>query len=108
MIEDVLHQKTNLQPQNSTEIIQAAELFRTLGDPTRVRILLLLMDGEQNVGGLAVALGLSEAAVSHHLRRLRQMRIVRARRQGKEVYYTLDDDHVSDLLTRGLEHASHP
>ena len=108
MIEEVLPLKTNLHSQYSLEIIQVAELFRTLGDPTRLRILLLLMDGEQNVGGLAVSLGMSEAAVSHHLRRLRQMRIVRARRQGKEVYYALDDDHVSDLLSRGLEHASHP
>ncbi len=87
--------------------LDLAELFRTLSDPSRVKILALLWEGEQNVNTLAAAVGISESAVSHHLRGLRQMRIVRARRQGREVYYCLDDDHVASLLQQGLDHVGH-
>lgn len=84
-----------------------AELFRALGDPSRLRIIAVLLDGEQNVGALAVQIDLSESAVSHQLRTLRQLRLVRARKQGREVYYALDDDHVADLFRRGLDHVLH-
>ncbi len=84
-----------------------AELFRSLADPSRLKILTLLLDGEMNVVSLAEAVGVSEPAISHHLRGLRQMRIVRGRRQGREVFYSLDDDHVADLLQQALEHVRH-
>lgn len=84
-----------------------AELFRSLADPTRIKILSLLLESEMNVVSLAEAVGISEPGVSHHLRGLRQMRIVRGRRQGREVYYTLDDDHVAALLRLGWEHIRH-
>ena len=84
-----------------------AELFRSLADPTRLKILSLLMEGERNVVSLAEAVGISEPGVSHHLRGLRQMRIVRGRRQGRQVFYTLDDEHVADLLRMGWEHVRH-
>jgi len=60
-----------------------------------------------NVGPLAEAVGISESAVSHHLRGLRQMRMVRARKVGREVFYRLDDDHILDLFKRGLDHVLH-
>ena len=70
-----------------------AELFRALSDPSRVRIIAALLEGETNVRTLAGMVGISESAVSHQLRTLRQMRLVRARRRGREVFYALDDEH---------------
>jgi ArsR family transcriptional regulator len=86
---------------------QVAELFRALGDASRVRIIAALLGGERSVGALATVVGISESAVSHHLRGLRQMRLVRARRDGRQVFYTLDDDHVVELFQRGLDHVEH-
>lgn len=87
--------------------VYLAELFRTLGDPSRVRIIAALLEGETNVGSLAEAVELSPSAVSHQLRSLRQMRLVRTRKEGREVYYALDDDHVAELFQRGLDHVLH-
>ncbi len=84
-----------------------AEMFRTLSDPTRLRLIAALQEGEVNVRQLAAAVGISESAASHQLRNLRQMRLVRARKQGREVYYALDDEHVLDLFQRGLAHIRH-
>ncbi len=84
-----------------------AEIFRSLSDPSRVRIISVLAKGEINVSALAEAVGLSESAVSHHLRGLRQMRLVRARKLGRQVFYALDDEHIADLYHRGLEHIVH-
>ena len=80
-----------------------AELFSAFGDTSRVRILSVLAAREQNVGALAAAVGLSESAVSHHLRALRQMRLVEARRDGRQVFYTLDA-HAITLFKYGLSH----
>lgn len=84
-----------------------AELFRTLGDPTRLRLIALLLEGETNVSALAARLGISESAVSHQLRILRQMRLVRTRKEGRRVFYALDDDHVAALFRMGLDHVTH-
>lgn len=86
---------------------QLAELFRSLSDPNRIRLISVMANGEINVGGLAQKVGISESAVSHHLRGLRQMRLVRARKDGRQVYYRLDDDHIADLYQRGLDHILH-
>jgi ArsR family transcriptional regulator len=86
---------------------RVAELFRAFSDPSRVRLISLLADREMNVGALAEAVGVSESAVSHHLRGLRQMRLVRARKDGRQVYYMLDDDHVAALFRQGLDHVQH-
>jgi ArsR family transcriptional regulator, lead/cadmium/zinc/bismuth-responsive transcriptional repressor len=86
---------------------QVAELFRAFSDPSRVRIIAALADGEMNVTALAAAVGISESAVSHHLRGLRQMRLVRARKVGRQVFYCLDDDHVAALYRQGLDHVQH-
>jgi DNA-binding transcriptional ArsR family regulator len=84
-----------------------AGLFSAFSDTSRVRIISVLTGGEANVGAIAAAVGLSESATSHHLRGLRQMRLVRARKSGRQVYYALDDDHVSELFKRGLDHVRH-
>src|SRR5438132_11996234 len=81
-----------------------AETFKVLGDVTRVRILDALSRAELCVGDLAELLGLSESAVSHQLRLLRGMRLVRPRRDGRLIYYRLDDDHILRLFEQGLEH----
>ena len=84
-----------------------AETFKALADPTRVRILHALSHAELCVGDLALLLGMSESAVSHQLRMLRNLHIVRSRRDGKLVFYTLDDDHVIRLFQLSLEHVGH-
>jgi ArsR family transcriptional regulator, lead/cadmium/zinc/bismuth-responsive transcriptional repressor len=81
-----------------------AELFRAFSDPSRIRIISALAAEELNVGKLADNVGLSESAVSHQLRILRQMHLVRVRKDGRQVFYALDDEHVSDLYRRGLDH----
>jgi DNA-binding transcriptional ArsR family regulator len=84
-----------------------AELFKALGDPTRVRILSALAGAEVCVGDLADALAMSQSAVSHQLRYLRETSLVATRRDGKHVFYRLDDDHVRGLFAQGLEHVTH-
>jgi DNA-binding transcriptional ArsR family regulator len=84
--------------------VSLAETFRALGDPTRVRILDALAHAELCVCEIATLVGLSESAVSHQLRLLRSLRIVRARRQGRMVFYALDDHHVTDLFAQGRRH----
>jgi ArsR family transcriptional regulator len=81
-----------------------AELFRAFSDTSRVRILSVLIVQEFNVNALAAAVGISESAVSHHLRGLRQMHIVTARRDGKEVYYKVEDEHIIALFQQGIKH----
>ncbi|HZM23990.1 MAG TPA: metalloregulator ArsR/SmtB family transcription factor [Anaerolineales bacterium] len=84
-----------------------ADLFSALSDPTRLRIISVLLDGEMNVGEIAAQLQMTESSVSHQLRGLRHMRLVRGRKNGRQVYYTLDDDHVAKLYRLGLEHVDH-
>jgi len=78
--------------------VEVAEIFKALADPTRVRILHALSHAELCVGDLAAVLEMSESAVSHQLRLLRGLRVVRARREGKQVFYAMDDEHVTRLL----------
>jgi DNA-binding transcriptional ArsR family regulator len=87
--------------------IQLAELFSALSDASRVRLISLLMEGEMSVSTLAEELKMTESAVSHQLRGLRQMHLVRERKDGRQVFYTLDDDHVSKLFSMGLDHVEH-
>lgn len=81
-----------------------AETFQALGDSSRVQIVWALMQGEKNVGELAKRLGMSQPAVSHHLRTLRNLRLVNIRKVGRESYYRLDDEHINVLLLEGLNH----
>jgi ArsR family transcriptional regulator len=89
---------------DATEVAALAETFRVLGDTTRVRILDALSRSELCVGEIAALLSLSESAVSHQLRLLRSMRLVRPRRAGRMIFYTLDDQHIVRLFEQGLEH----
>lgn len=95
---------TFIEEQTAAEL---AELFRALGDTSRIQMLAALVNGEQNVGALAEQAGISESATSHHLRHLRQMRLVRTRKEGRRVFYMLDDDHIADLFRCGLDHVQH-
>jgi ArsR family transcriptional regulator len=85
-------------------VVALAETFKVLGDTTRVRILDALSRSELCVHDLAARVGMSESAVSHQLRLLRGMRLVRPRRDGRNMYYTLDDQHIVGLFVQGLEH----
>ena len=87
--------------------LHLANLFSALSDPTRLRMIELLLDCEQSVGAIAEQLGMSESAVSHQLRGLRLQRIVRARKQGRQVFYCLDDEHMAELFHLGLKHMEH-
>ncbi len=84
-----------------------ADLFSALSDPTRVRILAALMDGEMNVGDLVEQIGLTKSAISHQLRGLKDKRLVRSRKQGRQVFVAIADEHVTELFQRGLDHALH-
>ena len=81
-----------------------AELFRAFSDTSRVRIMSALLTGEMNVSALSDVVRLSESAVSHHLRGLRQMRLVISRKNGKEVYYRVEDEHIIHLFQQGVKH----
>jgi DNA-binding transcriptional ArsR family regulator len=78
--------------------------YKILGDPTRLKMVMALQGGEMCVCDLAAFAGVSESAVSHQLRRLRDLALVKSRRDGQTLYYALDDVHVSDLIETGLEH----
>lgn len=84
-----------------------AELFKVFGDGTRIRIISALMDGEMCVFHLSEKLDVGQSAVSHQLRILRSAGLVRPRRDGKEIYYSLDDEHVEEIYAAGLAHILH-
>ena len=84
-----------------------AELFKGFADVTRVQILTLLLNGEMCVNDIAQAVELSQSAISHQLRTLKQMHLIKDRREGKNVLYSLADDHVQTILRMGLEHIDH-
>ena len=90
---------------NPEAVERLAEIFKALGDPTRVRLLSALATAELCVCDLATLLAISDSAVSHQLRLLRSLRLVRARRDGRMVFYRLDDEHIARLLAQGREHA---
>ncbi len=95
----------DVRPLDEHIAAHVAELFRAFSDTSRVRILYALTtSGEMNVGSLADIVGVSESAVSHHMRGLRQMHLVAARRDGKEVYYRVEDEHIKALFQQGVNH----
>ena len=81
-----------------------AELFKVFGDSTRIRILHALLETELCVGDMAQILNLSQSAVSHQLKILKDAKLVRFRREGKIIFYALDDEHVRNILSMGVEH----
>lgn len=86
------------------KLYDLAELFKVFGDTTRIRILYALSEAEMCVGDVAQLLGLTQTACSHQLRVLKNNKLVRYRREGKAVFYSLDDDHVRSILALGMDH----
>lgn len=96
---------TSKKAQEHNRFSLLAETFQAMGDPTRVKLLWILSkQKESSVGELVTRLEISQPGVSHHLRLLRAMRLVKTRRDGRTVYYSLDDEHIGSLLHEGLEH----
>ncbi len=86
---------------------KVSEIFKVLGDMTRLKLLALLSAADMRVGDIAESLGMGQSAISHQLRVLRGARLVKFRKEGKEVWYSLDDDHVVKLMCQALDHVSH-
>jgi DNA-binding transcriptional ArsR family regulator len=104
--EDIVYQVRQKMPEDEC-LFDLAELFKVFGDTTRVKILFALFTAEMCVCDLTALLGLTQSAVSHQLRVLKQARLVKYRKDGKMVYYSLDDDHVKQIFDQGLAHISH-
>lgn len=88
-------------------IYDLSDFFKLFGDSTRLKIIFCLMNGELCVNDLAQSLEMSQSSISHQLKILRQNKVVKNRKEGKQVFYSLDDDHVSSILTQGIEHLEH-
>lgn len=101
--EDVVNRVKDNMPQEET-LYDLAELFKVLGDTTRVRIIYALFQSEMCVCDIAALLNMNQSAISHQLRVLKQTRLVKNRRDGKIVYYSLDDDHIKNIFDQGLLH----
>jgi len=93
---------------NTDQTVELAELFRLLGEPNRLRIVTSCLDGPQNVGEITKQLALSQSLVSHHLRLLRAARLLKAGRRGKQIFYSIPDCHVREMLTNVVEHLVEP
>lgn len=85
-------------------LFELADLFKVFGDSTRLRIMYTLFDGESSVGEIAETLCMEQSTISHQLRVLRTNKLVKIRRDGKQIYYSLDDDHVKKIIEMGLDH----
>lgn len=101
--EDLVAQVQASLPNDET-LTRLSELFKVFGDSTRIRILYVLFEAEVCVCDLAKLLGMTQSAISHQLRLLKQARLIKSRRDGKTVFYSLADDHVATLLRQGTEH----
>lgn len=88
-------------------ITRVSRMYKVLGDKTRLKILLFIQDKEQNVTSIAKKIEMEQSAVSHQLKLLRDNNIVKARREGKVIYYSLDDQHVMNILKQTFEHVQH-
>ncbi len=98
---------TPVVPLDESTAANLAQTFKALSDPTRVRMIAALAQGEMCVHDLVHALEMTQSAISHQLAKLRDMRLVRSTREGRHIYYTLDDDHIRDLFRLGLDHVRH-
>ena len=103
--EEMVERVRNQIPGEDT-LYDLSELFRIFGDSTRIRILYVLFESEMCVCDIAALLGMTQSAISHQLRALKNARLVKARREGKTVFYALADDHVKTIINQGLEHVS--
>lgn len=107
--ENIVHEQTVREVEKTIPdedlLYDVAELFKIFGDSTRIRILSALLSSELCVCDICSLLNMTKSAVSHQLRILRQAKLVKNRRRGKEIYYSLDDDHVASIINLALEHA---
>ena len=101
--EDTMQRVHSLLP-GEDDLYDLAELFKVFGDSTRIKILYVLFESELCVCDIAQLLGMTQSAVSHQLRILKSNKLVKFRREGKTVFYSLDDDHVRSILSLGMEH----
>ena len=88
------------------QVVELAEMFRLMSDPTRLRIILACLDAPVSVGDMAEGLGLSASLVSHHLRLLRAARLLQADRRGRQVFYVVGDSHIRSMLTDLVDHGA--
>lgn len=86
---------------------QLAEIYKCLSDKTRLKIIFVLLTGEKNVTTISEEIDMGQSATSHQLRKLKDLKLVKSRKEGRSVLYSLDDDHVVSLLTEGMDHVSH-
>lgn len=103
-LDDQALQKLQDDLPNDEVLYDLAELFRVFGDTTRIKILYALFESELCVNDIAQVVGLSQSAVSHQLRLLKASKLVKFRREGKAMFYSLDDDHVRSMIALGMEH----
>lgn len=101
--EDLLKIVNETLPEE-TELYDLAELFKVFGDSTRIRILFVLFEAEVCVCDLAKVLNMTQSAISHQLRILKQNKLVKSRREGKSIFYSLADDHVRTIINQGRDH----
>ena len=101
--EDIIRRVQCQMPGEDT-LYDLAELFRIFGDSTRIRILYVLFEAEMCVCDIATLLGMTQSAISHQLRALKNVRLVKARREGKTIFYSLADDHVKTIIGQGIDH----
>lgn len=106
VIHDDVIEKLNGKELNDDTVNDLSNLFKCMGDPTRVKILNILMNTEACVCDIAALTNMTHSAISHQLRVLKMSRIVKTRKSGKVVYYSLDDDHVKDIFYKGLNHVN--
>ncbi len=101
---DELVEKVRREMPGEDILYDLTELFRIFGDSTRIRILYVLFESEMCVCDIAALLGMNQSAISHQLKALKTARLVKARREGKTVFYSLADDHVKTIIDQGMEH----
>lgn len=106
IIHEEMVEKAKLTMPEYDDLTHLAEFFKVFGDPTRIKILSSLSVGEMCVCDIAYLLGMTQSAISHQLRTLKQARLVKNRKDGKVVYYALDDEHVEQIINQGLVHIS--
>jgi len=98
---------SSIEELDEETLFMVSQTFKALSDPTRIRILHLLFSGERSVNDIAEKLSLLQSTVSHQLRFLKNLRLVKFRREGTTLFYTHDDEHVMDILKQTIEHAHH-
>ncbi len=103
--QDVVDRVSAVMPAEET-LYDLAELFKVFGDTTRARILCALFESEMCVCDISVLLGMTQSSISHQLRVLKSAKLVKNRKEGKVVYYSLDDEHIKHIFEQGLEHIS--